>query len=580
MKTSQKGFTLIELLVVIAIIAILAAILFPVFARAREKARQTTCMTNQRQIMASAQMYAQDHEETMPSFTTFWQDINVDSNILVCPTAGKSLTNGYLYNFKSSAKALGEVVDPTTFWVTCDREANNIISTRHSGKTIVSYLDGHTSIFAQMTFPGILNFDFNGYDTSNGDVGPGGTMTGAAVIGKAGDFWNSVTVKTNTLTGLQFSGLKLATGGTSPATLSVSPSGLGGQISGDLIDAAHSTGTALLDDYIFTSTSGSVGCNTLMFSIGGLAADKPADLYVYTTAGNWAGNGAAVTVGSSTKSANGGWSSAYVDGTNYVKFLGLSGDTVSGSLTNRAGIPNGLFNGFQLSGTFNVDMIQKDVVNLDINGYCQVAPQTDPAPGATETYAGAAIVGNSGDYWNTLVAKAQSTGTLGLKGLKLIDGKTSTTVGFNVSVNQNGATGTASCPDPSKFMADWIRPSESSNNYGNALLQDYLDIDSTTSAVTWNFTIDGLVPNYAYNLYMFCQPGGYGGHVTKITANGTAKTGSSPGGTTLVDGGNYVTFSGLSADDAGKISGTISTNTGKYAILNGFQLVGPMITTP
>ena len=51
----QKGFTLIELLVVIAIIAILAAILFPVFARAREKARQSTCASNQRQISAAMQ---------------------------------------------------------------------------------------------------------------------------------------------------------------------------------------------------------------------------------------------------------------------------------------------------------------------------------------------------------------------------------------------------------------------------------------------------------------------------------------------------------------------------------------------
>ena len=59
-QNTKRGFTLIELLVVIAIIAILAAILFPVFARAREKARQTTCTSNQRQIMASVQMYVQD----------------------------------------------------------------------------------------------------------------------------------------------------------------------------------------------------------------------------------------------------------------------------------------------------------------------------------------------------------------------------------------------------------------------------------------------------------------------------------------------------------------------------------------
>ncbi len=60
---SRRGFTLIELLVVIAIIAILAAILFPVFARAREKARQASCQSNLKQIAIAAQMYSQDYDE-------------------------------------------------------------------------------------------------------------------------------------------------------------------------------------------------------------------------------------------------------------------------------------------------------------------------------------------------------------------------------------------------------------------------------------------------------------------------------------------------------------------------------------
>jgi len=59
----KHGFTLIELLVVIAIIAILAAILFPVFARAREKARQTSCLSNVKQIALSTLMYVQDYDE-------------------------------------------------------------------------------------------------------------------------------------------------------------------------------------------------------------------------------------------------------------------------------------------------------------------------------------------------------------------------------------------------------------------------------------------------------------------------------------------------------------------------------------
>lgn len=63
---TRAGFTLIELLVVIAIIAILAAILFPVFAQAREKARQTSCLSNNKQQGLATLMYVQDYDETFP----------------------------------------------------------------------------------------------------------------------------------------------------------------------------------------------------------------------------------------------------------------------------------------------------------------------------------------------------------------------------------------------------------------------------------------------------------------------------------------------------------------------------------
>jgi prepilin-type N-terminal cleavage/methylation domain-containing protein len=68
MHCKNKGFTLIELLVVIAIIAILAAILFPVFAKAREAARMTSCLSNMKQLGLSLQMYMTENENGFPTF--------------------------------------------------------------------------------------------------------------------------------------------------------------------------------------------------------------------------------------------------------------------------------------------------------------------------------------------------------------------------------------------------------------------------------------------------------------------------------------------------------------------------------
>jgi len=82
-KTNQHGFTLIELLVVIAIIAILAAILFPVFAQAREKARQASCASNEKQIALGCLMYIQDYDETFPLGLN--NDTNTQWQVMVQP---------------------------------------------------------------------------------------------------------------------------------------------------------------------------------------------------------------------------------------------------------------------------------------------------------------------------------------------------------------------------------------------------------------------------------------------------------------------------------------------------------------
>jgi prepilin-type N-terminal cleavage/methylation domain-containing protein/prepilin-type processing-associated H-X9-DG protein len=160
MRNAPRGFTLIELLVVIAIIAILAAILFPVFAKAREKARQSSCLNNQRQIAVAILMYAQDHDEEMPYSADVWPQINVDRNILMCPTKGKKAANAYGYSNAISGLALGEIDSPANTILTADGQHaattspvtyDNIlyvpsdIDFRHSGIAMMSFVDGHVT---------------------------------------------------------------------------------------------------------------------------------------------------------------------------------------------------------------------------------------------------------------------------------------------------------------------------------------------------------------------------------------------------------------------------------------------------
>jgi prepilin-type N-terminal cleavage/methylation domain-containing protein/prepilin-type processing-associated H-X9-DG protein len=121
----KRGFTLIELLVVIAIIAILAAILFPVFAKAREKARQASCLSNVKQLSLGIMQYAQDYDERMPPrYYRFdpavaggpnWCDHLVqpyikNSQVIMCPST-RNKSYGYNQNYLNW-QPIGAIASP------------------------------------------------------------------------------------------------------------------------------------------------------------------------------------------------------------------------------------------------------------------------------------------------------------------------------------------------------------------------------------------------------------------------------------------------------------------------------------
>jgi prepilin-type N-terminal cleavage/methylation domain-containing protein/prepilin-type processing-associated H-X9-DG protein len=153
----RTGFTLIELLVVIAIIAILAAILFPVFARAREKARQASCQSNLKQIALGTLMYAQDYDERYmgptqnpsvlkpggrtcsgciqlgeayaPTDPAYWHPLQPyikNSQVWYCPSANGSWQS-YSWGRVGDSQAISQLVRPAemVMWADSKRMIDN-----------------------------------------------------------------------------------------------------------------------------------------------------------------------------------------------------------------------------------------------------------------------------------------------------------------------------------------------------------------------------------------------------------------------------------------------------------------------
>jgi prepilin-type N-terminal cleavage/methylation domain-containing protein/prepilin-type processing-associated H-X9-DG protein len=187
-RATRRGFTLIELLVVIAIIAILAGILFPVFARAREAARQTACRSNVKQLTTALTMYSQDYDECyVLAFynggTAYWPWIMnsyvKNGQVYKCPSdpqsqnsldtsnpADEFVTYGYNWN-RLNGTAMAAVQKPaeTVAFVDCNYYAGapnsqpppaplddpavnvNPPITRHNDMANVGFLDGHVKSY-------------------------------------------------------------------------------------------------------------------------------------------------------------------------------------------------------------------------------------------------------------------------------------------------------------------------------------------------------------------------------------------------------------------------------------------------
>jgi prepilin-type N-terminal cleavage/methylation domain-containing protein/prepilin-type processing-associated H-X9-DG protein len=170
-QPKQKGFTLIELLVVIAIIAILAAILFPVFARARENARRSSCQSNLKQIGLGALQYAQDYDEKFHHYSLSgvggWQNALQpyikSTQLYFCPSRTVSDQYAYGYNYYylgngTTSTSLASVTNSAETVMFCD-------AGKSDAPADVSY--SHVNPPQQATYTYINRPDFRHLETCN-----------------------------------------------------------------------------------------------------------------------------------------------------------------------------------------------------------------------------------------------------------------------------------------------------------------------------------------------------------------------------------------------------------------------------
>lgn len=142
---------------------ILAAIVFPVFARARSKARETVCMNNVRQQVVAIQMYMQDHQNAFPS-ENMWQEVSFSPDCLVCPAYGRAHGNAYGYNANLVGKSITSLsAAPSEYIVTADSSNSSHLITstsdidfRHFDKAVTGYADGHVTMLGATDNPQLM----------------------------------------------------------------------------------------------------------------------------------------------------------------------------------------------------------------------------------------------------------------------------------------------------------------------------------------------------------------------------------------------------------------------------------------